>query len=113
MFKPTLRLEKRVAQRLRGFRSPSIRILRKAIANVHPRARVKPFAVPHVEPPRGLTSCEAWSLPGCPCPLGSLHPWEEHRVLRTNDDILGTRLWEALHRIPVRPTIVNRSSRDG
>src|SRR5437762_2654804 len=110
MFKPTLRLEKRVAQRLRGFRSPSIRILRKAIAKVHPQACVKPFAVPHVEPPRSLTSSEAWPLPGYPGTLGSLRTWENHQVLRTKDDILGTSLREALHRIPVRPTIVNRSS---
>ena len=112
MFKPTLRLEKRVAQRLRGFRSPSIRILRKAIANVHPQARVKPFAVPHVEPPRSLTSSEAWCLPGCLFSLGSLRTREEQRVLRTKDDIIETRLRDALHRIPVRPSIVNQSLGD-
>ena len=117
MFKPTLRLEKRVAQRLKGFRSPSIRILRKAIANVHPQARLKPFAVPHVEPPRSLTSSEAWSLPACPCPLGPRRPWEEeekkkkHQVLRSKDDIIGTKLRDALCRIPVCPTtIVNGSN---
>lgn len=110
MFKPTLRLEKRVAQRLKGFRSPSIRILRKAIANVHPQARLKPFAVPHVEPPRSLTSSEAWSFPACPCPLGTT----THQVLRSKDDIIGTKLRDALCRTPVCPTttttIVNGSS---
>lgn len=112
MFKPTPRLEKRVAQRLKGFRSPSIRILRKAIANIHPQARVKPFAIPHVEPPRSLTLSETCCLPGCLYPLGSLRSWEEHRVLRTKDDIIGTRLRHALYRIPVRPSIFNQSSRD-
>ena len=112
MFKPTLPLKKRVAQRLRGFRGPAIRILRKAIANIHPRARVKPFAVPHVEPSRNLTFSEAWPLPGCPHPLGFLHPWEEHRVLRTKDDFIGARLREALYRVPIHPTAVHQSSGD-
>lgn len=113
MFKPSLRLEKRVAQRLRGFRSPSIKILRKAIANVHPQARMKKaFAVPHVEPPRSLISSEAWPLSGCPCPSGALRLWEEHRVLCTKDDIAGTRLRDALYRIQIYPTTFNQSSGD-
>jgi hypothetical protein len=60
MLHRTLPLQTRVGKRLRGFRSPSVRILRKAIAGIDKAALVEPLTVPHVEPPSGLSFATAW-----------------------------------------------------
>jgi hypothetical protein len=60
MLHRTASLQSRVEARLRGFRTPSIRILRKAIAGIDKAALAKPLSVPHSEPPSGLSIPTAW-----------------------------------------------------
>jgi hypothetical protein len=66
MFPETRPVQKRVEQRLQGFRAPSIKILRGAISKVDRAALTKPFSVPHVEPPSGLSLFDAWQSLGIP-----------------------------------------------
>lgn len=66
MFHGTSPLQKRIEQRLRGFRAPSTRILRKAIAGIDRAALVKPFGVPHIQPPSNLSISGAWKLLNVP-----------------------------------------------
>jgi hypothetical protein len=60
MLQQTLSLQSRVEQRLRGFRTPSLRILRKALAGIDSATLVKPLTVPYSEPPSGLSTLAAW-----------------------------------------------------
>jgi len=66
MFHCSKPLGKRVELRLRGFKAPSLRTLHKAIAGVDRAALRKQWCVPHVEPPSGLSSSDAWDCLSIP-----------------------------------------------
>ena len=64
MFKPTQPLQARVAARLKGYRGPTLKLLRRVVRTVHPSARLRPINGPGAKysnfTPKGLTTLRAW-----------------------------------------------------